>query len=49
MVCFFAFRIGLNQLKCLFTCLFLYNKSQKQQKYKKRDKKEQKVIDNGFI
>ena len=30
-------------------CLFLYNKLQKKQKYKKRDKKEQKIIDNDFI
>ena len=36
-------------LECLFMCLFLYNELQKQQKYKKRDKKEQKNIDNDFI
>ena len=30
-------------------CLFLCNKLQKKQKYKKRDKKQQKIIDNDFI
>ena len=30
-------------------CLFFNKKLQKQQKYKKRDKKEQKIIDNDFI
>jgi len=29
--------------------LFFNKKLQKQQKYKKRDKKQQKIIDNGFI
>ncbi len=39
----------LTRLNCLFLCLFLCYKLQKQQKYKKRDRKQQKFIDNDFI